>query len=74
MEENPFSLKQPVTREELEQKHQVKRSAKILSLFNNDRRGAQAPFSIQNVADVGLKDYAVYPGEWYGINTASHIF
>ena len=33
-----------------------------------------APFSIQNVAEVGLRDYAVYPGEWYGINTASHIF
>lgn len=74
VEANPFSLKEPVTREELERKRQIKRSAKILSMFNNDHRGAEAPFSIQNVAELGLKEYAVYPGEWYGINTASHIF
>ena len=33
-----------------------------------------APYSIQNVAEVGLKDFGVYPGQWYGINTASLIF
>ena len=33
-----------------------------------------APYSIQNVAEIGLKDYGVYPGDWYGINTASLIF
>jgi hypothetical protein len=43
----------------------------ILSLFNNDVRGATAPYSIQNVAEIGLKDYGIFPGEWYGINTAS---
>ena len=33
-----------------------------------------APYSIQNVAEIGLKDYGVYPGDWYGINTASLVF
>ena len=33
-----------------------------------------APYSIQNVAEVGLKEMGVYPGQWYGINTASHVF
>jgi cysteine protease ATG4 len=47
---------------------------KVLSLFNNNHRGESAPFSIQNVAEVGLRDFAVYPGDWYGINTASHVF
>ena len=46
----------------------------ILRMFNNDKRAGVAPFSIQNVADVGLKDFGVYPGQWYGINTASLIF
>ena len=46
----------------------------ILGLFNNDKRAGVAPFSIQNVAEVGLKDFGVYPGEWYGINTASLVF
>ena len=26
------------------------------------------------MAEIGLKDYGVYPGDWYGINTASLIF
>ena len=43
----------------------------ILALFNNDVRGAGSPYSIQNVAEIGLKDYGIFPGEWYGINTAS---
>ena len=46
----------------------------ILTMFNNDKRAGVAPFSIQNVAEVGLKDFGVYPGQWYGINTASLIF
>ena len=50
------------------------RAIDILRLFNNDKRAGVAPFSIQNVADVGLKDFGVYPGQWYGINTASLIF
>ena len=33
-----------------------------------------SPYSIQNVAEIGLKDYGVYPGDWYGMNTASLIF
>ena len=36
---NPFSLSAPVSKEELEKKFLNKRSAKILSLFSNDRRG-----------------------------------
>lgn len=43
---NPFSLSPPVSKEQLAAKFAVKRSAKILSLFNNDRRGSLAPFSI----------------------------
>merc|ERR1712110_1411352 len=50
------------------------RELDILQLFNNDRRAGVAPYSIQNVAEIGLKDYGVYPGDWYGINTASLIF
>ena len=74
IQQNPFSLNAPITEDELKRRQDTKRAIKILSLFNNDRRGDMAPFSIQNVAEVGLRDYAVYPGEWYGINTASHIF
>jgi len=47
---------------------------KIASLFNNEVRGADAAFSIQNVAETGLKDYGKYPGEWYGISAASQVF
>ena len=50
------------------------RELDILQLFHNDRRANVAPYSIQNVAEIGLKDYGVYPGDWYGINTASLIF
>ena len=50
------------------------RAIDILRMFNNDKRAGVAPYSIQNVADVGLKDFGVYPGQWYGINTASLIF
>ena len=50
-----------------------KRDIDILNLFHNDKRAGVAPYSIQNVADVGLKDFGVYPGQWYGINTASLI-
>jgi len=57
---------QPLTQSE-------KRDIDILNLFNNDKRAGVAPYSIQNVADVGLKDFGVYPGQWYGINTASLI-
>lgn len=34
----------------------------ILALFNNDKRGGVSPYSIQNVAGLGLKDFGVYPG------------
>jgi hypothetical protein len=44
---------------------------KVISLFSNEVRGADSPYSIQNVAEIGLKDYGVFPGSWYGINTAS---
>jgi len=43
---NPFSLHAPVTVDELKRRHDKKRATKILSLFNNDRRGEVAPFSI----------------------------
>jgi len=42
-------------------------------LFGNNRRAREAPFGIQNIAEVGLKDFGVYPGEWYGINCMSLI-
>lgn len=46
-----------------------------LNLFNNNKRGTkESAFSIQNVVEIGLKDYGIYPGEWYGINTGSIIF
>ena len=51
-----------------------KRVIDILALFDNDKRAGVAPYSIQNVAELGLKDFGVYPGQWYGINTASLIF
>ena len=50
------------------------RLSRILGLFNSDKRADGAPFSIQNVAEIGLKDYGIYPGQWYGINSASQIF
>ena len=43
-------------------------------MFDSDKRAGMAPYSIQNFAEIGLKDYGVYPGQWYGINTASIIF
>jgi hypothetical protein len=42
-------------------------------LFGNNKREREAPFGIQNIAEVGLKDFGVYPGEWYGINCMSLI-
>lgn len=39
--------------------------------FDNDRRGPSAAFGIQNVAEIGLKDFGVYPGQWYGIHSMS---
>ncbi len=48
-------------------------SDQINSLFGNDKRAHEAPFGIQNIAEVGIKDYSVYPGEWYGINCMSLI-
>ena len=50
------------------------RELDILRLFNSDKRAHVAPYSIQNVAEIGLKGYGVYPGDWYGINTASLVF
>jgi hypothetical protein len=42
-------------------------------LFGNNKRGGQAPFGIQNISEVGLKEFGVYPGQWYGINCMSLI-
>ena len=42
-------------------------------LFDNDKRGYEAPFGIQNIAEVGLKEFGVYPGQWYGINSMSLV-
>ena len=41
---------------------QKNRPIDILTLFNNDKRASVAPYSIQNVAEVGLKEFGVYPG------------
>ncbi len=43
-------------------------------LFDNDLRGKSAVFGIQNIAEVGLKQENVYPGEWYGLNSMACIF
>ena len=48
---------------------------KILKLFDDNQRGdPNSPFSIQNIAFEGLKEFDKYPGEWYGVNTASSVF
>ena len=46
----------------------------VLRLFDNDVRGRDAPYSIQNVAEIGLTHYNIYPGEWYGISTCVQVF
>jgi hypothetical protein len=45
----------------------------LRKLFDNNMRGEQAPYGIQNIADIGLRHFRVYPGEWYGINQMSQI-
>lgn len=45
----------------------------ISVLFDNDIRGKEAAFGIQNIAEIGLKEYGVFPGQWYGINCMSVI-
>ena len=40
----------------------INQSTMSRKLFDNNVRGSEAPFSIQNVAEVGLKHFAVYPG------------
>ena len=49
------------------------RQIDIQLLFGNNKRGEQASFGIQNISEVGLKDFGVYPGQWYGINCMSLI-
>mmetsp|Transcript_370 Transcript_370/g.546 ORF Transcript_370/g.546 Transcript_370/m.546 type:complete len:94 (-) Transcript_370:957-1238(-) len=39
-----------------------RREVDILNLFNNDKRASMAPYSIQNTAEIGLKEFGVYPG------------
>jgi hypothetical protein len=51
----------------------AERQVDIQYLFGNNKRGGQAPFGIQNISEVGLKDFGVYPGQWYGINCMSLI-
>jgi hypothetical protein len=46
----------------------------VLRLFDNDVRGVAAPYSIQNVAEIGLTNYGICPGEWYGISTCGQVF
>ena len=45
----------------------------LRKLFGNDMRGPQASFGIQNIAEVGLTEFGVFPGEWYGINQMSQV-
>jgi hypothetical protein len=42
-------------------------------LFDNDVRGEEAAFGIQNIAECGLKEFGVFPGQWYGINCMSLV-
>lgn len=70
--EIPSRAQKPISAKPLSEDQ--KREINILAYFDNDKRAAVAPFSIQNVSEIGLKDFGVYPGQWYGINTASLIF
>ena len=50
-----------------------KEDVSVRMLFDNDLRGEHAPFGIQNVAEIGLKEFGVFPGQWYGINCMSLV-
>lgn len=45
----------------------------LKQIFNNDKRGMEAVFGIQNIAEIGLKEFDKYPGQWYGINQMSQV-
>lgn len=45
----------------------------LKTLFDNDVRGEEATFGIQNIAECGLKEFGVFPGQWYGINCMSLV-
>lgn len=47
---------------------------RVLELFDDDKRGRpEAPFSIQNIVELGLEDHQRLPGEWYGVHTVNEI-
>ena len=56
--------------------HEItKANLKILTLFDDDKRNTtESPFSIQNVAEVGLNEHDRLPGEWYGVSKMNQIF
>jgi hypothetical protein len=40
----------------------------VIRMFDDNKRGlTEAPFSIQNIAVLGLEEYKKLPGEWYGV-------
>lgn len=45
----------------------------VAKLFSSNMKGREATFGIQNVSEVGLKEFNVFPGQWYGINQMSII-
>ena len=46
----------------------------VLELFDDDKRGRpEAPFSIQNIVEIGLAEYQQLLGEWYGVQTIGEI-
>ena len=45
-----------------------KLAMQVLRMFDDNKRGlTEAPFSIQNIAALGLEEYKKLPGEWYGV-------
>ena len=47
---------------------------KVLSLFQDDfRNESSAPFSIQNVIEIGHTEHNKAPGEWYGVSKMNEI-
>lgn len=45
----------------------------VLPLFLDDFKGHEAPFSIQNIIEIGRDMFDKKPGEWYGVHSISQV-
>ena len=45
----------------------------VLPLFLDDYKGHEAPFSIQNIVEIGKTMFNKKPGEWYGVHSISQV-